>query len=233
MQKQSYGGNAMRPRKNKNILVLSPHFDDAAIGIGGTVIRHSESGDKIFAIFMVNWENDLSEAKKAVRVSNRILSIEKEFFLEFRLDYLQYQILDAVEKVQKILLDNDIKIVYTPHRRDGHPDHIATNKIAFESVWNLHIKNGVIFNSIREYEVWTPMESYTTLCNITEYIKEKKEAIAVFSKFANTDLLIDGIIGLNRYRAMHSESLGNCGDFYEAIREITMTQIIHDPTFLS
>jgi len=222
----------MRCKKNKNILVLSPHFDDAAIGIGGKIRQHSENGDNIFAIFMVNWSHDIFEAKKAVKYSNRILGIKKEFFLEFHSDYLLHRISDAVEKVRKIFLDNNMEIVYTPHRRDGHPDHIATNKIAFESSWKLHIKDKVIFDSIREYEIWTPMETYTTLYDITKYIKEKKEAINVFSKFANTDLLIDGITGLNRYRAMHHETLQNKGDFYEAIREISLTQIIHDPTVL-
>ena len=40
--------------KEKNILIVVAHSDDETIGMGGTIKRHHENGDKVYAISMTD-----------------------------------------------------------------------------------------------------------------------------------------------------------------------------------
>ena len=40
--------------KKNNILIIVAHTDDETIGMGGTIKKHVNQGDKVFAISMTN-----------------------------------------------------------------------------------------------------------------------------------------------------------------------------------
>lgn len=116
----------------KCFLVVSPHPDDAELGLGGTILKLKERGHKVFIVDMSSGEptpfGTPEKRKKETKEASRILNIDKRFNLGLPNRY----IFDAKEA--RLLLAEKIRllkpdIIFCPGQEDAHPDHIATSKI--------------------------------------------------------------------------------------------------------
>ncbi|NHJ47179.1 MAG: bacillithiol biosynthesis deacetylase BshB1 [Asgard group archaeon] len=122
-----------------DVLVFSPHPDDAELGAGGAIVKAVKSGLKIGIIDLTAGEMGthgtkeirLSESQKAAKV----LGIDIRENLELPDGYLTYKI----DKKTTLLITEKIRefkprIVLVPYWDDRHPDHIAAYKIITDAI---------------------------------------------------------------------------------------------------
>ena len=117
--------------KEKNILIVVAHSDDETIGMGGTIKRHHENGDKVYAISMTDGVS--SRKENASKKSDRVLASQKaseilNFKWEKRFDYSDNQmdkftILEVTRNIEEIKLTIKPDIVYTHSNADLNVDH--------------------------------------------------------------------------------------------------------------
>jgi LmbE family N-acetylglucosaminyl deacetylase len=137
----------------KNILILSPHTDDAELGCGGTITRLLEEGNNIYWVVFSTAEDSLPKEMPKNTLRKEFISVYKSLGVKDKnVEILKYRVRYLFEKRQQILeklveIRNKIKpnLVIGPSLNDVHQDHIvvATEMVrAFKS-----------FSSIISYEL--------------------------------------------------------------------------------
>jgi LmbE family N-acetylglucosaminyl deacetylase len=120
-----------------NVLVLAAHPDDEALGCGGTLSRHIETGDDVHILFLADGETsrgdtaNVKERQDAARAAAILIGAEPPVFLGYpdnRMDIIPF--LDIVQRVE--VLSRDIKptLVYTHHAGDLNIDHRIAHQVA-------------------------------------------------------------------------------------------------------
>lgn len=191
----------------KNILVISPHFDDEIIGCGGTLVKHVQSGDKVAVVYLTDGTNGIPNIKNK-KVVNRIrkkesiealkvIGIKKYYFLDEIDGSLKIK-KKTIKSLLKIFYDIQPDLVYLPWFLDNHVDHVKANKVL------LQICNNYGFNfNVCAYEVWTPLIP-NIIVDIGKVFGIKKKALLCFkSQLKYTDYL-SITSGLNKYRTIYN-----------------------------
>ncbi|MFX0014124.1 MAG: PIG-L deacetylase family protein [Promethearchaeota archaeon] len=135
----------------ENILVLSPHTDDAELGCGGTLDKFLKMGNNIHFIVFSWCENE--QLIIEVKESTKILGIEKIEILDFprRNFFLKRQ--EILDFLYNLSISEDIDLVFIPSTRDLHQDHqvICNEAIrAFKdsTIWGYELPwNNIIFQA--------------------------------------------------------------------------------------
>lgn len=122
-----------------NILIVAAHPDDEILGVGGTIARHAEAGDAVYALILGEGQTsrfDTREdagAKAVERLHHNTLKaaaavgIREVYFENFadnRFDSVS--LLDIVKAVEKRIGQLRPSIVYTHHGGDLNVDHQIT-----------------------------------------------------------------------------------------------------------
>lgn len=118
----------------KNVVVISAHPDDEILGVGGTLIRHRDVGDKVTWIIITDLFNDFgfSEARIESRQAEiqevaKRLQIENVFQFDFpTMSLTDSDLNDLIGKISKVFLDTKPEIIYVMNRSDAHSDHRIT-----------------------------------------------------------------------------------------------------------
>lgn len=117
----------------KRFLVVSPHPDDAELGIGGTILKLKQKGHKVFIVDLTLGEptpyGTVEKRKAEIGKATKVLKIDKRINLDLENRYL------FDHKQARLLLAEQIRlfkpdILFSPSQQDSHPDHVATRKIA-------------------------------------------------------------------------------------------------------
>jgi len=141
---------------SKNILVIAAHPDDEVLGVGGTVLRHVENSDKVFALILgegvLSRDGSTLENVKKLRnqteSASKIIGFEKEFFCDFPDNgFDTVSLLSIIKKVEFFIEKIKPEIVYTHFQNDLNVDHRRT----FEAV----------LTACRPCNVNAPEELYT------------------------------------------------------------------------
>ena len=111
---------------------MSPHPDDAELGIGGTIIKLNQAGHRVFMVDLTSGEptpygTEEIRTKETIKAT-KILKVEARINLGFKNRYLfdsQDARLLLAEKIRRFKPD----ILFCPYFEDAHPDHIACTKI--------------------------------------------------------------------------------------------------------
>ena len=193
----------------KRVLVLSPHPDDEAIGLGGTLRRHVEQGDHVEVIFLTSGE------KGSPTQSPEELGPIREGEAEAAATILGCQHLEfwrqpdgAVEATDELvarlvgkLNGTQPELIYVPHDAEMHPDHRAAAQLVARAVASLNHHSP----SVLMYEVWTPLQQIDHVEDISAQIDTKLDAIRAHKSQCDIMDFVEAIRGLNRYRGeMHS-----------------------------
>ncbi len=112
-----------------------------------------------------------------------------------------------IKKLIKIVRKAKPALIYAPHPDEKDAEHRITYEITKEALWlsqSAYLPNLgkpiPPIESLRLYEVWTPMKNYLIKEDITDVIETKKEALLAYkSQIKHLDL-IDATMGLNMYR---------------------------------
>jgi LmbE family N-acetylglucosaminyl deacetylase len=194
-----------------HILIFSPHPDDEAIGCGGTLRRHVLSGDVVHAVFLTsgeggghgrNPEQTASLREREACAAATILGLEPPEF--WREPDGALEVTEAlVARVRRLIMTWKPSIIYVTHEDETHPDHRAASALV----------GGAMRASppiqptpeVRMYEVWTPLQAFDHIEDISEAIPTKLAAIRAHASQCAVMRFDAAILGLNRYRGeMHS-----------------------------
>lgn len=203
---------------SNSILVVSPHPDDLEIGMGGTVAKLIEGGAKVISLIATDGSGSttikersgeemadmrLEEAREAVS----ILGIQT---------LIRLPLADVKTDSNKEHFKNDFKDavlrftpqeVYIPHPEiDKHPTHKLVAQLVVDEL--NAVSQDFKPDKVWCYEVWTPFSSYDRIEDISGYIDMKVMAIEVHESQLEYKNYIEGIVGLNRYRAVFDERHG-------------------------
>ena len=121
---------------NLNVLVVAPHADDETLGVGGSLLRHADEGDKIFWSIMTNKFEKDGFPKDEVDTRNReIERVAESFGFEeiWRLNYSpgkldKINLVDLIEDISEIFNSIKPEIIYFPFSNDVHSDHRVTSE---------------------------------------------------------------------------------------------------------
>lgn len=126
-----------------DLLVFGAHPDDAEIGMGGTIYKHTSNGFKVgicdltFAELSSNGDQALRqhEASKAAEILH--LTMRSNLGLPDRgLKMKSAHIKKVTEEIRK----HRPKVVFAPYWHDRHPDHVTCSKLVREAVFNAKLR---------------------------------------------------------------------------------------------
>ncbi|HEX3148118.1 MAG TPA: PIG-L family deacetylase [Gemmataceae bacterium] len=204
------------------VLVLAPHPDDEAIGCGGTLRKHSAHGDEVRVVFLTSGEGgghgrppaetaSLREAEAAAAAE--ILGLGGIEFWRER----DGAIRPTPELVCRLAATLDAfrpDILYLPHDRESHADHRASTDLVRASLVGRADRPDVLM-----FEVWTPLELFDHVEDITAEIAIKAAAIRAHASQCAVMAFDDAAIGLSRYRGeMHSWPDGEYAEVFRRLR---------------
>ena len=123
--------------KNKNILIVAAHTDDEALGCGGTILKHTERGDKVFCIFMTDGissrncisDYNIKQRLKSAQKAHKILGLNDVKYLNFPDNCMDsIPLLKIVKEIEGLIKLIKPEIIYTHHHGDLNIDHQITNQ---------------------------------------------------------------------------------------------------------
>lgn len=205
------------------VLVISPHPDDESIGCGGALRKHVVDGDEVRVVYLTSGEkgghgrppDETARVREAeAAAAAEILGLAGiEFWRQPDGDVRATPELAA--RLRELLAAFRPHHVYVPHDREMHPDHraaVAVLRVALESIPSRE-RPGVLM-----FEVWTPLESFDHVEDISEVIAVKVAAIRAHATQCDVMKFDEAVLGLNRYRGeMHSWP---GGDYAEVFRRL-------------
>ena len=112
-------------------------------------------------------------------------------------------------KIEALLLEALPNDIYIPHPTiDKHPTHKIVSGLVLEKIRELSAAGTYVPDTIWCYEVWTPFQEYDHLEDISPYAEVKGKAIEAHKSQLRYKHYTEGILGLNRYRAIFNERHG-------------------------
>jgi bacillithiol biosynthesis deacetylase BshB1 len=126
-----------------DILIFGAHPDDAEIGMGGTICKHTAAGQRVgicdltYAEMSSNGTVEIrqQEAKTASVVMG--LAERTNLGLPDRGLWINE---DHVRAISEEIRRHKPRIVFAPYWEDRHPDHIACSKLVQEAVFNAKLR---------------------------------------------------------------------------------------------
>ncbi len=113
----------------KIILAVGAHPDDIELGCAGTLVKHIQSGDDVYALILTNGEKGNHDPyRDECLKSLKTLGIKKQnvFFGNFRDGYVMDDN-ETVSLIEKYIKQIGAQKVYTHDSNDRHQDHRHTS----------------------------------------------------------------------------------------------------------
>lgn len=126
-----------------DILVFAAHADDAEIGMGGTIAKHTRAGDRVGIIDLTraemssngDVETRLREAASASAVLG--LAVRDNLGLPDRGLAVVPEMIDPMVAAIRAYRP---RLVFAPYGIDRHPDHVACSRMAEEAVFSAKLR---------------------------------------------------------------------------------------------
>ena len=121
---------------SRNVLVVASHPDDEILGVGATIAKHANNGDKVHILIIAegatsrsaaNAADDTRALRHAAAAAAKELGAQPPVMLDLadnRLDSLA--LIDIVQPIEAALIKAEPQIVYTHFVGDLNRDHTAT-----------------------------------------------------------------------------------------------------------
>jgi LmbE family N-acetylglucosaminyl deacetylase len=204
------------------VLVLSPHPDDEAIGCGGTLRKHAAAGDEVHVVFLTS--GDAGGHGRAPGETARLREREADAAaavlglagIEFwrQPDGALQPTPELAAQLRDQLDTFRPGVVYLPHDREAHPDHRAAVELLQAALRDLSAPPDVLM-----FEVWTPLEAFDHVEDISEVVDVKAAAIRAHASQCAMMRFDEAALGLNRYRGeMHSWPGGDYAEVFRRLR---------------
>jgi LmbE family N-acetylglucosaminyl deacetylase len=175
------------------VLIIAAHPDDEALGCGGTLARHTQSGDAVEALFLTDGvgargEGGAKSRREAAEHSARVLGIRALHFHDFPDNAMDnVSMLAIVKAVEGVVAKQRPGIVYVHHGSDLNVDHRIAHQAALVAC---RPQPGVSVSEIYAYAVpssteWSstaigPVFNPTHFVEITQQLERKLEALRCY-----------------------------------------------------
>ena len=119
-------------KNQKDILIVVAHSDDETLGLGGTINKHVQKGDKVYAIYMTDGvtAREGNQSQKVISRENAALKASKILGFKWETSYRfddnemdSYPLLDIIKKIELAKFKINPDIVYTHSGADLNIDH--------------------------------------------------------------------------------------------------------------
>ncbi|WNQ09257.1 bacillithiol biosynthesis deacetylase BshB1 [Paenibacillus aurantius] len=171
-----------------DILVFGAHADDAEIGMGGTILKHTRRGDSVgicdltYAEMSSNGtvESRREEAEAAAKVLG--LAFRSNLGLPDRGLFLNRE---TVEAVALEIRRRRPRIVFAPYWKDRHPDHVMASQLIQEAVFTAKLRR-----YLPDTEAWgteavyfyfiNDAEEADLMVDVTDVYEGKRDALRAY-----------------------------------------------------
>lgn len=213
----------------KKVLILSPHPDDDAFGMGGAIKKMTAAGTEVSVAYFCDGSGGVPEGrpageevgvplkrdesliglrKKETEAAAKILGINETVFFGYpdgKLAAGTSAIKATSDLIERIKPD----IIFLPSFLDNHSDHRVVNEIFINATAKILPEDFPVWC----YEIWSPLFANRVL-DISLYIKTKTEAILAHQSQLKSRRYDKAIIGLNQYRAEINNIQGFAEGFF-------------------
>jgi N-acetylglucosamine malate deacetylase 1 len=219
----------------RQILIVSAHPDDMEIGMGGTIARLIEERAQITSVVVTDggrasnpfgWsEQRMAEVRRteALRAAE-VLGVKNVIFCD-QPDAADEVDVEAVKrKLVEVMTRLKPEEVYTLHEElDRHPGHRQAGRLVRESVGESGLTPS---GGVWAYEVWGPFARWDRIEYIDAYVEKKRLAIAEYRSQVATIPYGDGVLGLNRWRAVFADPMEDApaGTYAEVFLRVALVQ---------
>jgi len=171
-----------------DILIFGAHPDDAEIGMGATIAKHTAAGLRVGVCDLTRAEmssNGTVETRRdEAEEASRILGLAERSVLglpDRGLFVTQEQIDPIVKEIRRLRP----KIVFAPYWQDRHPDHVTCSHLIKEAVFNAKLRRympdmePVTVEKLVHYyinDVYEPQ----LMVDVTEFYSIKMEALKAY-----------------------------------------------------
>lgn len=182
--------------KDKNILILAPHTDDAEFGCGGTISKLIEQGNRVYcAAFSACEQSVLKHFPKDILITEikeatTELSLPQEnlFLYNYEVRTFNYRRQEILDELIKLRGTINPDVVFMPSLNDIHQDHFTMAQEGLRA-----FKNSTIFC----YEVpWNNLNFNTSVFFVLDekHLEKKCNALAKYRSqahrpYASTEFL--------------------------------------------
>lgn len=207
-------------------LVLAPHPDDDAFGLGGTIKKMATAGTAVTVVYFCDGssggkegsgkdESLIFQRKTEAEKAAKVLGVKELVFWGYP-DGKLASGTSVIRALQDLLEKIKPEIIFLPSFLDNHGDHRVTNEIFINAVGGL-LKPATF--EVWAYEIWTPI-FINRLVDISLYIKTKNEAISCHHSQLEARGYEKAMLGLSQYRAEINNLAGFAEGFFAAPFEL-------------
>ncbi|GIP37440.1 bacillithiol biosynthesis deacetylase BshB1 [Paenibacillus sp. J31TS4] len=126
-----------------DILVFGAHPDDAEIGMGGTIVKHTRRGLKVGICDLTNAEmssnGTVESRRREAQEAARLLGLADRSNLGLPDRGLTMDRVH-IDPIVRAIRRYRPRLVFAPYWEDRHPDHVQCSKMVREAVFNAKLK---------------------------------------------------------------------------------------------
>lgn len=185
------------------VMVVSPHPDDAEIGMGGTIAALQSAGIKVALIDLTNGEptpfGSPEKRKSESAAASAILKISARETLSIK----NREIFDTVENrkaLAAMMRRYKPQLLFLPYWEDGHPDHVNACALAIAARFYAKLSNSDI-----EGEPFYPRKMVHFF---STHIRPKVNPSLLFDVSAHFETKINAVAA---YRSQFTDNPNNVG----------------------
>jgi LmbE family N-acetylglucosaminyl deacetylase len=220
-------------KMSRNILIVSAHSDDMEIGMGGTAAKLIEEGADVISLIVTDGgraSNPFGWTEQQMAAERRSEALRAAEVLGLK-DVIFCDQPDAADEVDAKAVNRTLveimrrfkpAEVYTLHEElDRHPGHRLAGRLTRESIGESGLTPS---GGVWAYEIWGLFAKWDRLEYIDAYLEKKKLAIAAHRSQVATIPYGDGMIALNRWRAVYAEPFAEtpAGAYAEAFVRVSV-----------
>jgi len=178
-----------------DILVFGAHADDAEIGMGGTIAKHTAAGQRVGICDLTEAEMSSNGTVELRRQEAAAASAVLGLSARTNLGLPDRGLQPSREQIEAIVAEIrrwQPRIVFAPYWVDRHPDHIACSKLVEEAVFNAKLRNympelpPVQVEQLIYYYI-NDVEAVSLIVDVTSTYDVKREALRAYrSQFDRT-----------------------------------------------
>jgi len=218
---------------NRNILIVSAHPDDMEIGMGGTVAKLVAEEAEITSLIVTDggrasnpfgWsEQRMADERRAEALrAAEVLGVKDVIFCDQPDAADEVDVKAVRRKLVEVMTRLNPAEVYTlDEQLDRHPGHRLAGKLTRDSVSESGLAPS---GGVWAYEIWGLFARWDRLEYIDAYVEKKKLAIAEHRSQVATIPYGDGMLALNRWRAVYAEPFAEApaGSYAEAFLRVAL-----------
>lgn len=184
-------------------LVLAPHADDETLGCGGTILGHTDHGDRVEVVILTDGaaaKANTDQSYIQVRESEACAACESLGCSRPSFWRLPDRALSVdpttINRLAEVIRRIRPGIVYVTSPAEIHPDHRAAARLAWQAIRQSRVDTTLAF-----YEVSRPFR-VNALVNITDVIERKRAVCNLYHSQLEIYPYTDIAIALNRFRSL-------------------------------